>query len=146
MNLRTSFGVAAALVLGASVFGCGDDGAGGSGGTGGSGGGTGGSGGNAAMCPATPGDAPCDMSNMVNDGLRCEYAEAGCPTFRVCVANSATHGGWLVRPPEDGATCATAGQTCAYEDPNFDSGMTTVWTATCTGGTWAVVETTEPNG
>jgi hypothetical protein len=141
------------LVLGFALAACGDDSA--SGGSGGSGGGSGGSGGAGGIgggsgtqrsCPETVGDAPCDLGATQNDGLVCEYAgEMGCPSFYVCSANSATHGGWLVVPPDEGSSCSTDEQVCRYEDVNLDSGLTTVWTATCSGGEWMVVETTEPN-
>jgi hypothetical protein len=45
-----------------------------------------------------------------------------------------------------GDACSKEAQLCHYEDANFDSGLTTLWDATCTDGVWVVVETTEPNG
>jgi hypothetical protein len=67
-----------------------------------------------------------------------------CPTILEC-SSSVTHGGWLVRPPDQGSACSAVGQSCTYEDKNYDAGFSTVWAATCTSmSTWDVQESMEP--
>lgn len=152
-SVAAMFGVATSSAGCGSVETKGTGGTGGGGGTGGTGGsgtggtGTGGTGGSGGeVCPATPKDAPCGGGIEANDGLRCEYDTKPCPTIYTC-SSSITHGGWLVTPPEMNGACETAGQVCTYVDENFDSGQTTMWTATCSAeNTWTIEEKVESGG